>query len=76
MDLSVLKTQLADFGTIVENTIKLFQGLWGTDKEPIGAVDNALALLDGDTWTGFFENTSSAFEHVFSEDSYTSSAIK
>ncbi|QGU01238.1 hypothetical protein CKALI_01695 [Corynebacterium kalinowskii] len=68
MDLSVLKTQLADFGTLVENSVKFFANIGD-------AAANALMLLDGDTWTGFFDMTSSTFEFLSSEDSFTSTEI-
>ncbi|MEJ5927688.1 hypothetical protein WG915_03540 [Corynebacterium sp. H128] len=67
MDINIIKDQLGDFGTFVENSLKIFENLGP-------AMNNAANLLFADTWTSFFGMFADNAEFL-SNDTDTSAAI-
>ncbi|AKK04004.1 hypothetical protein [Corynebacterium epidermidicanis] len=77
MDLSLIKTQLADFGTFVENSLKLVNALFGI-KEGEGAVWDFISLSTKAGWSDLVDadTTKAGYDGLFDKDGgFTSSVV-
>lgn len=70
MDLSVIKTQLADFGTFVENSLKLVKGLFE-------AVPAFISLSTSAGWENLVdaEGTKTGYDLLSNDGGFTSSVV-
>lgn len=68
MDLSVIKDQLADFGTFIENSIKLVANFGP-------AAVASWALLDDAIWDAGFDAVTDSLDTVFDAEGKLSSVV-